>query len=60
MKNLFTIDCGEILLREFSVEDVDAIYEITSQAEVYTYLTDWKEGRYSVGSVCTYAVKMVV
>lgn len=45
MKNLFTIDCGEILLREFRVEDVDAIYEITSQPEVYEYLPDWKSTR---------------
>lgn len=40
--DLFTIDCGEILLREFRVEDVDAIYEITSQSEVYEFLPDWK------------------
>lgn len=26
MDQLFTIDCGEILLREFSIEDVGAIY----------------------------------
>lgn len=30
MDQLFTIDCGEILLREFSIEDVGAIYELTS------------------------------
>ncbi|KAA0966185.1 GNAT family N-acetyltransferase [Sporosarcina sp. ANT_H38] len=41
MNDLFTIDCGEILLREFSVEDVDAIYEITSQSEVNEFLADW-------------------
>lgn len=45
MNYLFTIDCGEILLREFSIEDVDAIYEITSQPEVYEYLPDWKSTR---------------
>ncbi len=39
--NLFTIDCGEILLREFRIEDVDAIYELTSQPEVYEFLPDW-------------------
>lgn len=33
MNNLFTIDCGEILLREFRIEDVDRIYEITSQPD---------------------------
>lgn len=42
MDHLFTIDCGEILLREFSIEDVGAIYEITSQPEVYEFLPDWR------------------
>lgn len=42
MNNLFTIDCGEIVLREFRIEDVDAIYELTSQPEVYKYLPDWR------------------
>jgi [ribosomal protein S5]-alanine N-acetyltransferase len=45
LNNLFTIDCGEILLREFSIGDVDAIYEITSQPEVYEYLPDWRSTR---------------
>ncbi|MFJ8064032.1 GNAT family N-acetyltransferase [Psychrobacillus sp. NPDC096426] len=45
MNNLFTIDCGEILLREFRIEDVDSIYEITSQAEVYEFLPDWLSTR---------------
>ncbi|MEI4770275.1 GNAT family N-acetyltransferase [Psychrobacillus sp. FJAT-51614] len=45
MNDLFTIDCGEILLREYSVEDVDAIYEITSQPEVYEFLPDFKTTR---------------
>ncbi|CAG9614710.1 hypothetical protein BACCIP111899_03943 [Bacillus rhizoplanae] len=42
MNNLFTIDCSEILLREFRIEDVDAIYELTSQPEVYEFLPDWR------------------
>jgi [ribosomal protein S5]-alanine N-acetyltransferase len=45
MNNLFTIDCGEILLREFRTEDVDAIYELTSQPEVYEFLPDWRSTR---------------
>lgn len=45
MNNYFTIDCGEILLREFRVEDVDAIYELTSQPEVYEFLPDWRSTR---------------
>lgn len=45
MKKLFTVDCGEILLREFRIEDVDAIYELTSQPEVYEFLPDWRSTR---------------
>ena len=45
MNNLFTIDCGEILLQEFRIEDVDAIYELTSQSEVYKFLPDWRSTR---------------
>ncbi|MFO1444034.1 GNAT family N-acetyltransferase [Bacillus sp. Bva_UNVM-123] len=45
MDNLFTIDCGEILLREFRIEDVDAIYNLTSQPEVYEFLPDWHSTR---------------
>lgn len=40
LNNLFTIDCGEILLREFRVEDVDDIYSITSQPEVNEFLLE--------------------
>lgn len=45
MNELFTIDCGEILLREYRVEDVDSIYELTSQPEVYEFLPDFKTTR---------------
>ncbi|MFB5089634.1 GNAT family N-acetyltransferase [Psychrobacillus sp. PGGUH221] len=45
MNNLFTIDCGEIYLREFRIEDVESIYEITSQPEVYEFLPDWRSTR---------------
>lgn len=45
MDNLFTIDCGEIFLREFRIEDSDAIYELTSQPEVYDFLPDWRSTR---------------
>jgi ribosomal-protein-alanine N-acetyltransferase len=43
--NLFTIDCGEVVLTEFRIEDVDRIYEITSQPEVYEFLPDWRSTR---------------
>lgn len=45
MNDLFKIDCGEIILREFRIEDVDAIYELTSQPEVYEFLPDWRSTR---------------
>ncbi len=45
MKKLLTIDCGEILLREYTIDDVDAIVEITSQPEVYTFLPDFRTTR---------------
>lgn len=45
MNDLFTIDCGEIYLREFTIDDVDAIYEITNQPEVYEFLPSWKSTR---------------
>ncbi|MDC2864953.1 MULTISPECIES: GNAT family N-acetyltransferase [unclassified Bacillus (in: firmicutes)] len=45
MYDLFTIDCGEILLREYRVDDADAIYELTSQPEVYEFLPDFKTTR---------------
>ncbi|MBM7608957.1 RimJ/RimL family protein N-acetyltransferase [Lysinibacillus composti] len=45
MNPLFTIDCGEIMLREYRVEDADAIYEITSQPEVHEFLPDFKTTR---------------
>ena len=45
MSKLFTIDCGEIILREFTTDDVDAIYELTSKPEVYEFLPDWRSTR---------------
>ena len=45
MNKIFTIDCGEIILREFTIEDVDRIYEITSQPEVNEFLPDWQSTR---------------
>ncbi|MEH6889218.1 GNAT family N-acetyltransferase [Bacillus sp. JJ864] len=45
MNDLFTIDCGEILLREYRIDDVDDIYELTSQPEVYEFLPDFKTTR---------------
>lgn len=40
-KNVFTIECKDIVLREFQMEDLDAIYNITLQPEVKEFLPDW-------------------
>ncbi|QTD41804.1 GNAT family N-acetyltransferase [Sporosarcina sp. Te-1] len=44
-EQLFTIDCGDILLREFCIDDVDAIQQLTSEPEVYRFLPDWRSTR---------------
>lgn len=41
LKNVFTIDCKDIVLREFLLEDLDAIYNITLQPEIAEFLPDW-------------------
>ncbi|WP_226617563.1 GNAT family N-acetyltransferase [Cytobacillus firmus] len=38
MKKKILIDCGEVILREYRIEDVQALYEITSQPEVYEFI----------------------
>ncbi len=45
INDLLTIDCGEILLREFRIVDEDAIYELTSQPEVYEFLPNGRSTR---------------
>ena len=41
LKNVFTIECKDIVLREFQLEDLDAIYNITLQPEIAEFLPDW-------------------
>jgi RimJ/RimL family protein N-acetyltransferase len=41
-KNVFTIECKDVVLREFQMEDLDAIYNITLQPEIVEFLPDWK------------------
>ncbi|MFC4410325.1 GNAT family N-acetyltransferase [Chungangia koreensis] len=36
------IDCGEILLRPFQIEDAYAISRISSEPEISAFLPDWK------------------
>ncbi len=45
MNRPFTLDCGNILLREFQPSDAEAIYLLTSQPEVYEFLPDWRSTR---------------
>jgi len=39
--DIFTIDCKDILLREYLIEDVEALYALTRQPEIKTFLPDW-------------------
>jgi len=41
LRNIFTIECKDIVLREFQLEDLDAIYNITLQPEIREFLPDW-------------------
>jgi Acetyltransferases, including N-acetylases of ribosomal proteins len=40
-KKVFIIDCKDVVLREYQIEDLDAIYNITLQPEVKEFLPDW-------------------
>ena len=40
-KNVFQIECEDIILREFQLEDLDAKYALTLQPEITEYLPDW-------------------
>lgn len=44
-ENLFTIDCGDIFLREFRIEDANDIYNLSMQTEISDLLPDWKSTR---------------
>lgn len=41
LRSVFTIECKDIILREFQLEDLDAIYNITLQPEIREFLPDW-------------------
>ena len=40
-KNAFIIECKDIVLREFRLEDLDELYALTLQPEITDYLPDW-------------------
>jgi [ribosomal protein S5]-alanine N-acetyltransferase len=44
-KNMFIIDCGEILLREYRIEDSVSIYNLAMEDEIYRFLPDWRTSR---------------
>ncbi|MDT0159028.1 GNAT family N-acetyltransferase [Bacillus sp. AG4(2022)] len=41
-EELFRIDCEDIYLQEFSIEDAIHIYRISNQPEIFKFLPDWK------------------
>jgi RimJ/RimL family protein N-acetyltransferase len=38
---VFAIDCEDVVLREFRLEDLDELYELTLQPEITDILPDW-------------------
>lgn len=40
-RKVFTIECKDIILREFQLEDLDAIYMLTLQKEITEFFPDW-------------------
>jgi [ribosomal protein S5]-alanine N-acetyltransferase len=45
MENPFTIDCGDFILREYRIEDAEAIYNLAMEEEIYRFLPDWRTSR---------------
>ncbi|SDW24278.1 GNAT family N-acetyltransferase [Paenibacillus sp. CF384] len=43
--NLFTIDCKDVLLREFIAEDLESFHALTWQPEIYEFLPGWNVPR---------------
>jgi RimJ/RimL family protein N-acetyltransferase len=39
--DVFTIECNDIILREFRVEDLDEYHSLTWQPEIYEFLPGW-------------------
>ncbi len=39
--NIFTIECADIVLREFQLENLDELYALTLQPEITDFLPDW-------------------
>jgi len=43
--NAITIECQDIQLREFRVDDLEAIYDLTQQAHIREFLPEWNVSR---------------
>jgi RimJ/RimL family protein N-acetyltransferase len=41
-EELFRIDCEDIYLQEFSIDDAINIYRISNQPQIFKFLPDWK------------------
>lgn len=39
--DVVTIECKEVTLREYRIEDLDALYDLTQQPEIMEFLPDW-------------------
>ncbi|MBP1993023.1 GNAT family N-acetyltransferase [Paenibacillus eucommiae] len=39
--NVFTIECADIILREYRIEDLDEFYALTQQSEITEFLPGW-------------------
>jgi RimJ/RimL family protein N-acetyltransferase len=39
--NPFTIECKDIILREYRIEDLDELYALTQQTEIIEFLPGW-------------------
>lgn len=40
-ENIFIIDCKDVMLREFIVDDLDQFHSLTWQPEIYEFLPGW-------------------
>ncbi|WP_314590359.1 GNAT family N-acetyltransferase [Paenibacillus terrigena] len=44
-ENNLTIECEDIILREYRIEDVDALYQLTWEPHFHAFLIDWNVSR---------------
>lgn len=45
IENVFTIDCKDIILRQYIIGDLDEFHSLTWQPEIYEYLPGWNASR---------------